>query len=46
MAPISPFTPKVMKDVLIRIGFKKLLKDNIRVENLNGVTTYKNNGQK
>ena len=46
MAPISPFTPKAMKDVLIRIGFKKLLKDNIRVENLNGVTTYKNNGQK
>lgn len=46
MAPLSPFTPRAMKDVLIRIGFKKLQSDKVKVTTLNGVTRYDDNVQK
>ncbi|MCH5192741.1 MAG: spore germination protein [Oscillospiraceae bacterium] len=36
MSPISPFTPKAMRDVLIRIGFKKMAKGQATVEKLHG----------
>jgi spore germination protein KA len=37
MSPVSPFTPAAMRDVLVRIGFKKLAVKNATVENLKGV---------
>ncbi len=37
LSPISPFTPKAMRDVMLRIGFKKMEKDKFSVEQLNGV---------
>lgn len=37
MSPLSPFTPKAMRDVLTRIGFKRMAKGNASVEKLNGV---------
>jgi spore germination protein KA len=36
-APVSPFTPRSMRDVLTRISMKQMVKDKITVENLNGV---------
>lgn len=35
-APLTPFTFKAMRDVVTRVGFKKLAKDIILLENLNG----------
>lgn len=37
MSPISPFTPKAMRDVLTRIGFKRMSRGNATVEKLHGV---------
>ncbi len=37
MAPVSPFTPKAMRDVLTRIGFKRMAAGNATVEKLHGV---------
>lgn len=37
MSPVSPFTPYAMRDVLTRIGFKKMIKRKTTVENLRGV---------
>ncbi len=36
-APISPFTPKAMRDVLTRIGFRRMAVGNSTIEKLNGV---------
>ena len=41
-APLSPFTGKAMRDVLIRSGFKQL-DTKTRIETLDGVTEYENN---
>lgn len=46
MAPLSPFTPRAMRDVLIRIGFKKLRHESVKVSDLNGVTRYDNTNNK
>lgn len=37
MSPVSPFTPKAMRDVLVRIGFPKMAKGKASVEKLHGV---------
>ena len=37
MSPVSPFTPKAMRDVLTRIGFPKMAKGQASVEKLHGV---------
>lgn len=37
MSPLSPFTPKAMRDVLTRIGFRKMATGQASVEKLNGV---------
>ncbi|MCM1523512.1 MAG: spore germination protein [Ruminococcus sp.] len=37
MAPLSPFSPKAMGDVAVRLGFKKMGKRGFTVEQLNGV---------
>ncbi len=39
-APLSPFTLRAMRDVLVRAGFKKLQKYEADVESLNGVIKY------
>ena len=39
-APVSPFSVKSMRDILIRIGFKSMQKDTVTIEKLNGVTEY------
>ena len=36
-APLSPFSPKAMRDFLIRISWRKLAKRDYRVQELNGV---------
>jgi spore germination protein KA len=36
-APVSPFTAKSMRDVLTRIGMKRMVKEQVTVESLNGV---------
>lgn len=36
MAPISPFSPKAMRDVLVRAGWKKMAKGDVTVQSLNG----------
>ena len=36
LAPISPFDPTAMRDTLIRVGWKRLSKRTIRVQNLHG----------
>lgn len=36
LAPISPFTFKALRDVITRVGFKRMEKQVIRVEELNG----------
>lgn len=41
-APVSPFSKKSMRDVLIRIGFKSMQKDTVNIGKLNGVTNYSN----
>ncbi len=37
MSPISPFTPKAMRDVLTRVGFGKMSRSPASVEKLHGV---------
>ena len=37
MSPLSPFTPKAMRDVLTRIGFPRMAKGRASVEKLHGV---------
>lgn len=37
MSPISPFTPKAMRDVLTRVGFRRMASGNVSVEKLHGV---------
>lgn len=37
MSPLSPFTPKAMRDVLTRVGFRKMARGNVSVEKLHGV---------
>ena len=36
MAPLSPFSPKAMGDVAVRLGFKRLGKRDFTIEQLNG----------
>lgn len=37
MSPVSPFTPKAMRDVLVRIGFRRMATGDATIEKLNGV---------
>lgn len=37
MSPLSPFTPKAMRDVLTRVGFRRMGTGNTTVEKLRGV---------
>lgn len=37
MSPLSPFTPKAMRDVLTRIGFRKMARGKATVEGLHGI---------
>lgn len=39
MAPISPFSPKAMRDMLVRAGWKKMAKGDVTVQSLNGAKT-------
>ena len=39
MAPISPFSPKAMRDVLVRSGWKKMAHGDVTVQSLNGAKT-------
>lgn len=36
MAPISPFSPKAMRDMLVRAGWKKMAHGDVTVQSLNG----------
>lgn len=36
MAPISPFSPKAMRDMLVRSGWKKMAKGDVVIQGLNG----------
>ncbi len=36
MAPISPFSPKAMRDMFVRSGWKKMAKSDVVLQNLNG----------
>ncbi len=36
MSPISPFSPKSMRDMLVRVGWKKMAKNDVVLQNLNG----------
>lgn len=36
MAPISPFSPKAMRDMLVRSGWRKMAKGDVSVQNLKG----------
>ncbi len=36
MSPISPFSPKAMRDMFVRSGWKKMAKSDIVLQNLNG----------
>lgn len=36
MAPISPFSPKAMRDMLVRTGWKKMAHGDVTVQSLNG----------
>lgn len=37
MSPVSPFTPRAMRDVSLRIGFSKMQEKPASIESLNGV---------
>jgi len=39
MSPISPFSPKAMRDMFVRAGWKKMAKSDVVLQNLNGATT-------
>lgn len=36
MAPISPFSPKAMRDMLVRAGWRKMAKGDVVIQGLNG----------
>lgn len=36
MAPISPFSPKAMRDMFVRAGWRKMAKSDVVLQNLNG----------
>lgn len=36
MAPISPFSPKAMRDMLVRVSWKRMAKGDVTVQSLNG----------
>lgn len=36
MSPISPFTPKAMRDMIVRAGWRNLAKSEVKVQDLNG----------
>ncbi len=38
MAPVSPFSPKSMRDMFVRAGWKKLAKSNVVLQDLNGAS--------
>ncbi len=38
MSPISPFSPKAMRDMFVRSGWKKMAKSDVVLQNLNGAT--------
>lgn len=39
MSPVSPFTPRAMRDVVTRAGFRTLAENSFSVEDLNGANT-------
>lgn len=39
MAPISPFSPKAMRDMLVRAGWKQMAKRDVTVQSLNGAVS-------
>ncbi|MGN1304396.1 MAG: spore germination protein [Oscillospiraceae bacterium] len=41
MSPVSPLTPKAMRDVMLRIGFKKMQEKKVTLEELKGVNMGK-----
>ncbi|MGN0674336.1 MAG: spore germination protein [Oscillospiraceae bacterium] len=41
MSPLSPFTPKAMRDVLTRVGFRRMASGSASVEKLHGVDMNK-----
>ncbi|MGN0603657.1 MAG: spore germination protein [Oscillospiraceae bacterium] len=41
MSPVSPFTPRAMRDVMLRAGFKKMQQETVSIESLNGVNMKK-----
>ena len=36
VSPISPFTFKALRDVITRVGFKRMERQNVLIEELNG----------
>lgn len=36
-SPVSPLTPRAMRDVLIRIGIRRMAKENMTIEKLHGI---------
>ncbi len=36
MSPISPFSPKALRDMFVRSGWKKMSKSDVTIQNLNG----------
>lgn len=41
MSPVSPLTPRAMRDVMLRAGFKKMQEQTVSIESLNGVNMHK-----
>lgn len=39
MAPISPFSPRAMRDMLVRSGWKRMAKGDVTVQSLNGAVS-------
>lgn len=42
MSPISPFSPKSLRDMFVRSGWRKMAKSNVTVQQLNGADISKN----
>ena len=42
MSPISPFSPKSLRDMFVRSGWQKMAKSNVTVQQLNGADISKN----
>ena len=36
MSPISPFTPKAARDMLVRAGWRTLAESDMKIQELNG----------